>query len=182
MNERYTRLSLLPDDLYLDGSPILIAAGALLKDNQSGDVLVQLKMQNLHHAALTACKVNIRAFDPSGAELEGIDSFSYLDLKVSRGENFGAKTPIRLPDKATRRVMVSVIQAVFEHGDVWQNPASEWTHVDMRAQLLSNHFKNNELAKQYEIEVGGNCKYVPETFGGLWVCTCGEINRTEEKG
>ena len=182
MSERYTRLSFLPDNLYMDGSPLLIVAGALLKDNQSGKVLVQLKLKNLYHASLTACKVHVRAFDPSGAELEGVDSFSYLDLKVSRGKDFGAKKPISLPDDTTRRVSVCVIQAVFEDGNVWQNPASEWTHVGMRAQLLFSHFKNNELAKQYEIEAGGNCKYVPETFGGLWLCTCGEINRTEEKG
>jgi len=36
MNERYTRVFSLPENLYATGSPVVIAAGALLKDNQTG--------------------------------------------------------------------------------------------------------------------------------------------------
>ena len=122
MSERYTRLFSLPNNLHLDGAPLLIAAGALLKDTQSGKVLVQLKLQNLYHAPLTACKVHIHAFDPSGVELEGVENFSYLDLHAPCGADFGTKTPITLPDSTTRRVSACVIQAVFEDGTVWQNP------------------------------------------------------------
>ncbi len=181
MSERYTRLSFLPNNLYMDGSPLLIVAGALLKDNQSGKVLVQLKLKNLYHASLTACKVHVRAFDPSGAELEGVDSFSYFDLKVSQGEDFGAKRPINLPNDTTRSVSVCVIQAVFEDGNVWQKPISEWPQLELHPRLLSDRFKDDELVKQYEIEVGGNCKYVPKTVAGLRLCTCGAINLSSEK-
>ena len=33
MAERYTRLYTLPENLYTEGAPLVIAAGALLKDN-----------------------------------------------------------------------------------------------------------------------------------------------------
>ena len=42
MSERYTRLFALEENLYSDGSPVVISAGALLKDNQTGAVLAQL--------------------------------------------------------------------------------------------------------------------------------------------
>lgn len=35
MSERYAKLSHLPENLYMEGSPVIIAAGALLKDNQA---------------------------------------------------------------------------------------------------------------------------------------------------
>ena len=47
MEERYTRLFSLPENLYSAGAPVMIAAGALLKDNQTGKVLAQLKLCSL---------------------------------------------------------------------------------------------------------------------------------------
>ena len=47
MSERYSRLFSLPTNLYAIGSPAIIVAGALLKDNQTGKVLAQLKIQNI---------------------------------------------------------------------------------------------------------------------------------------
>ena len=45
MSERYAKLSHLPENLYMEGSPVIIAAGALLKDNQTGRVIAQLKLR-----------------------------------------------------------------------------------------------------------------------------------------
>ena len=39
MSERYSKLYVLPENLYAEGSPVIIAAGALLKDNQTGRVV-----------------------------------------------------------------------------------------------------------------------------------------------
>ena len=181
MGERYSRVYSLPENLYLDGSPVLIAAGALLKDNKTGNILVQLKLRNLYHSPLTACKVNIRAFDPSKAELSGVDGHSYLDLSVERGVDFGSREAIQLPDTTTRSFAVSVIQAVFEDGTVWQHSAAEWTQSMLKKQPLSDMLTDNELQKQYCIETGGECNYVPEIAGGLFLCTCGTLNLTSEK-
>ena len=44
MSERYHRLFSLPDNGYAQGAPVVLAAGALLKDNQTGQILAQLKI------------------------------------------------------------------------------------------------------------------------------------------
>lgn len=181
MNAWYTRLYSLPDNLYLDGSPLMITAWALLKDNRHETVIAQLKLRNLYHSPLTACKVSVRVFDPSGKELEGVKAFSYLDLRASYGSEFGSRTPIDLPDNTTRRISVCVIQAVFEDGTVWQHPAAEWTPPELRRQPISEKFMDTELTYQYDIEVGGNCQFVPETAGSLFMCTCGALNLAGEK-
>lgn len=36
MSERYTKLFSLPPDLYAQGSPLIVSAGNLLKDNVTG--------------------------------------------------------------------------------------------------------------------------------------------------
>lgn len=46
MNERYTKLFALSENLYTEGAPVVITARALLKDNQTGKILAQLKLKN----------------------------------------------------------------------------------------------------------------------------------------
>ena len=63
MSERYTRLFSLPENLYSVGAPVVIAAGAVLKDNQTGKVLTQLKIQNISDKAVKAATVSIVPMD-----------------------------------------------------------------------------------------------------------------------
>lgn len=51
MSERYTRLFALPQYLYTDNAPVVIMAGVLLRDNETGDILVQLKFKNISKKA-----------------------------------------------------------------------------------------------------------------------------------
>lgn len=181
MASRYTKLSALPENLYLEGAPMIIAAGALLKDNQSDSVLVQLKIRNLEPSALVACKVSLRAFDPSGAEVPGVESYPYLDLAVPCGGDFGSLNAIYLPDKTARSVSVSVTEAVFESGEVWRHPATEWKTLSEKHRPLETYLPDGETRKQYSCEVGGNALYIPEIVGSLFYCTCGAINLSSSR-
>lgn len=84
MSERYTRLFSLPENLGQDGCPVLISAGALLKDNNTGKLLVQLKLRNISEQVIKSVKVKINAYDTAEISLDGIEAFSYLDLAVER--------------------------------------------------------------------------------------------------
>ena len=68
MSERYTRLFTLPGSLYAQGSPLIILAGALLKDNQTGRVLAQLKFKNVGTKSVKAVKVSVTPLDAAGME------------------------------------------------------------------------------------------------------------------
>lgn len=179
MSERYTRLCKLPENLHLDGAPVLIAAGALLKDNRDDRVLAQLKLRNLRSSPLVACRVTVKAYDPSGAELPGVAGFAYLDLSVSRGADFGTQTPIYLPDNTTRKIDVAVVQAVFQDGEVWQHPFDRWVSVQPH-RPLEEFLQDMEMRKQYRIEIGQDSSYVPTMDGDLFLCTCGAVNLKSE--
>lgn len=119
MSERYTRLFSLPENLGLEDCPVVISAGALLKDNVTGDVLAQLKLRNLSPQAVEAVKVKIHAYDTAKAELNGVDTFSYLDLNVPLDGEFGSRTPIPLPDAATRSFTVDILSVTLADGTVY---------------------------------------------------------------
>ena len=103
MSERYTKLFSLPKNLYIPGAPVLLAAGALLKDNQTETTLAQLKFRSISMKAIKAVIAVVDAFDVSGAALGGVTEYQYLDLTAERDAEFGQRQAIPLPNANTRR-------------------------------------------------------------------------------
>ena len=101
MAERYTRLFSLPQDFYATGAPLVIAAGALLKDSQTGSVLAQLKLRSLSDISISAVQLQVVGYDMAKAEVCR-EEHQYLDLNVRRDEMFGAKEAIPLPVRSVR--------------------------------------------------------------------------------
>lgn len=119
MDERFTRLFSLPENLGLDGCPIVISAGVLLKDNVTRKKLVQLKLRNLSPQEIKAVQVKINAYDANGTALDGVATFSYLDLSVPLDGDFGSQTPIWLPDTTARSFTVDILSVTFADGTVY---------------------------------------------------------------
>lgn len=119
MSERYSRLFSLPENLGQYGCPVLISAGALLKDNNTGKLLVQLKFRNISEQIIKSVKIKVNAYDTAGCELKGVEAFSYLDLAVGRDKEFGNQTPVILPDKTTRSFSVEILSVAFMDGTAY---------------------------------------------------------------
>lgn len=142
MSKRYIRLFSLPENLGLEDCPIVISAGALLKDTATEKMLAQLKLRNLSPRKVTAVQIKINAYDPAGVELGGVDTFSYLGLNIPIGGEFGTQTPIYLPDAATRSFTVDILSVTFADGSIYQPTGSRTTQsatADMseREQMLA---------------------------------------------
>ena len=82
MSERYTKLFTLPANLYAEGAPVIVSAGNLLKDTQTGKVLAQLKIKNISPKTIKAAKLVIHALDTTGQPLDGDAEQEYLDLHI----------------------------------------------------------------------------------------------------
>lgn len=177
---RYTSLYRLPGSLYTYGSPLIISAGALLKDDQIDRVLAQIKFKSLSSERITAVKIALRSFDVSGKELEGIDEYQYLDLSVSRGEDFGDRRAIPLPDAVARSFSVRVVSVYFEDGSSWQAEADAVWEPLSRPDTLKAALGSEELANQYVRDTSENSVYAPARTADLWFCSCGTINRQYE--
>ncbi len=108
MSERYSRVCTLPSNLYASGSPVVIEAGALLKDNDNGGILAQLKLKSIVPKTIKAVTVQISPLDTTNQPLGAPVIHQYLDLQVDRDTFFGHKTAVTLPDVATRGFNVSV--------------------------------------------------------------------------
>lgn len=178
--ERYTSLYRFPKNQYTAGSPVLLAAGTLLKDSQTGAVLAQLKMQSLSVKWIRAVMVAVDASDVSGAPLEGVAEYQYLDLSVRRDEAFGQHQAIVLPDANTRCIAVRCTRVVFADGTSWEAaPAAMWSPLP-EPETLEKALPA-ELVRQYCRDTTACAAIQCAKFGDLWRCTCGALNASGER-
>ena len=76
MAERFEKLFILPSDLYSEGSPIIISAGALLKDTETGKVIAQIKYHSISSTPIKDLKIK---------------SLSYMSIDKQKIYNFKYK-------------------------------------------------------------------------------------------
>ena len=178
MRERYSRLCTLAENQYTPGAPVLIRACALLKDNQTGNILAQLKFQNISPKTIHAVKVSLSTYDAFGKKLEGVPEYQYLDLSASRNCEFGHKEGIPLSDPVTRSYEPKCTAVVFHDGSVW-NAADDalWTPMPRQSGIY-NQLGN--LAEQYQRDTSARSRFVPAEHQDLWFCSCGAINHRGE--
>lgn len=180
MSERNSKLFALSENLYSVGAPAVIAAGALQKDNQTGKVFAQLKIRNIQDKSIKATTVKITPFDTVGKPLGGTVDYQYLDLSAERDTDFGQKTPVILKEAATRSFSVSVLEVVFSDDSVWTTSNEAWEPFSPPV-ALETALSDNELAKQYQVKYGADCKCIFKREKDLWRCACGAINHNSEK-
>ncbi len=179
MSERYARLFSLPENLYQPGSPVMILAGALLKDNQTGGILALMKFKNMGEKPIRGLKVRFFPQDLTGIDLDQPLEHQYLDLNAARDGEFGQKEPVAFPNAITRAFRVEVYQVVFADGTLWNQEQSQWSPMPP-LQALETALGDKELCKEYQILYGANCRIMPQEDKGLWRCTCGAWNMESE--
>ncbi len=178
MADRYSRLYILPVDLYASGAPLVIAAGALLLDRQNDQVLAQLKMRSISAKTIGSVKILVTGKGEDGAELCRTEH-QYTELSAGRDALFGAKEAVRLPDAAVRSFTVQVLAVSFADGSRYIGSGEPWQPLPAQSDLNQRLF-DTELIRQYRLETSSMSRYVPMETQDLWLCACGEINHRGE--
>lgn len=180
MSNRFEKLYSLSGQLYAPSSPVIITAGALLKDTQTGKVLAQLKFKNINSKVIKAIAVSLLPLDTANQPLGEKEIHQILDLTANRDSEFGQKTPLYFSNNTTRAYQVVVEEVVFSDNTVWKTdgaPLSDLPTQKTAQDLLSDA----ELAKQYKLECGERADYIADTYSDLWRCNCGAINQSDEQ-
>lgn len=177
MEDRYTNLFKLNNNLYFANAPIIIEAGALLKDNKENRLIVQLKLLNISFKTIVAVKIDIDGADAFGNKTES-QEFQYLDINVTRNQEFGQQTPIILINNYIRCFNVNIIEVVFSDGCKWINENNTIQLLEIES--LSSFFNDKGLLQQYLTDNGKQCNTVPKDFNDLWICSCGTFNHCSE--
>ena len=180
MAERYSRVFSLAENLYTEGAPLLLAAGALLKDTQSGKLVAQLKLKAIGPKAIRAATVRLVPLDSADRPLGEALSYDYLDLNAERDAEFGAKNPIPLPQSSARAFTAAVTEVIFADKSTWSAPEAPWEPLPAQ-EPLEKALGDWELAKQYRLRFGADAVRMPAAEKDLWFCACGAVNGQAEE-
>lgn len=175
--ERYQRIYLEDNALYVENSSLIVCAQAILKDTVTREVIGQAKFQNIGYKKIVAIIVDVLCFDVTGNVLQGIWDYQYLDLQVARDGYFGSQNAILLPDFNTRKISIEVKKIVYSDGTTWINNQSHYLAVPEIVSLSSDP----EVQKEAKNVFGVNAPYRFHKTDELWRCVCGVINRNHEK-
>ena len=157
---------------------MIIAAGALLKDNQTGNVLAQLKLQNICNQIIKAATVRIFPMDTAGEAIDETVTYQYLDLCAERDTPFGQKVAIPLPNAATRSFSVGITEVIFSDNTKWNEKGERWSPLKKPTSI--DYLHDTELIKQFHLDYGLNSNCLLSEDRDLWICVCGVINHNTE--
>ena len=151
MSERYKIIHNLDKNLYAEGAPVIIKAGALVSDTERGKLHIQLKFQNLDEKKITLLKAKIVLMDSIGRPLSEVEK-QYLDLNAKLAEEFGANLPISVAENATRQFSAMVVEVCFEDGFVWSGNDAGWEPIPAQ-ESLSEKFVSAEALKEFAADL-----------------------------
>ena len=174
MSERYTKIFSHPENLYVEGSPIIISAGALLKDNESNFLVAQLKLHSISDKVIKCAKIEISIFDSVDRKLDGYITFDYLDLSISRGEFFGTKTPIKITNLTARSFAAKVVEVGFLDNTVWKETGKVWEEIP-RQTSIEESIGNKSAVVGYKSVFCESAAMAVCEYADLWICTCNRI-------
>lgn len=176
MAERYTKLFSNMTPRYVTGAPLILEAGALLKDNATKNTIIQLKFKAIQNG-ISAVFVLIDAFDYSKETVISNFEFVYNDLNISRDEEFGSKTPIIITAENIRSFTIRLAKVQFTDQTEWY-PSEEI--VDFPKAVNLRTVLSEQDLQLYKELFGADKEYMPFEFNDLWVCSCGHINKENE--
>ncbi len=94
------------------GSDIVIANARLLKDAESGDMLIQVRLKKVSDEPVSEVNVKVICLDGDGKKI-GEDITESFACSVKNGEYFGVKHPIRLEVKDASDAAVSIARVEY---------------------------------------------------------------------
>jgi hypothetical protein len=181
--ERYFRLQELILNSFNLNAPVEIEKGALLLDNETKSVILQLKINILidNIKLVSSVRFSINGFDDAGDEIEGFCPYYYTfrDIYILAKKTFGDRTAIVL-DPKVRKVNVAIGRVVFVNGTIWENnnreilPPKQRNLNTLSLELLEQLEREKD---NFPAEKVDTFRYFPQQEDDYWLCTCGRPNR-----
>lgn len=173
---KYNILFSLEKNLYLDGAPVLLEAGALVSNTESGRVHIQLKFKNLSNTTISMVKVSFVLMDSIGREI-GRSEKQYIDLKAKLNESFGDKDPAFLIDNTVRKFSAIIEEICFTDGNIWTVPENAVWEKIPTAQSIKQNLTTSEAIDEFKLVYCRQAQFIPFAHKDLWVCSCGNVNK-----
>ncbi|MCR5137851.1 MAG: hypothetical protein K6C12_12330 [Oscillospiraceae bacterium] len=180
MKKKQELLYNLPDMAYTPGTDLLIRSGQLSRDRKSGSLYCTLDFQVLADQGPKEVTVLLSFYDVEGCQNGDQFTYTYSVPEMQRDGRFGDRDeiPVPTPDAVSFSACVTAVtdpdggESVFGEADML--PLSG-------PRTLEEAYEDAELAEQFRVRYGDDCRYACESEADLWFCACGAVNHESEK-
>ena len=174
MSERYKKVKLYENFKFSPTSPIDIVKGAIYIDNATNKAVFQLKFVNMQEKNIKALYVQIKGSNDLREELEN-NEYSYLDLNVIKGQEFGTEQLKELNNNTIRNIEITINKVIYTDNAVWENK-NTIAYDRINLQKIDNDLLFIARRKATEQRLQFENLYYPFQDEKYWTCICGTFN------
>ena len=165
----------LSERFYRIGAPVWITGGELLR---AGELLYcRVTLEVLCREKLRGVTVAIQALDGKGNRL-GLPLPYRYRVNAGRDARIGQRESILLPLEDAASFTAWVTRVDFAEGAPWLCE-ERWDAVPAQP-TLEQYYGDADLAEQFRIRYGRDCRCAVAPLGALWRCTCETVNLPDE--
>ncbi len=185
-DQRYTLVQEISTKSIDLDCPVEIEKGALLRDNETSKVLLQLTLNivNADYRQLSSVNLKIECFDEVGDPITGFHPYvqDFRDINLFGTQSFEDGTPILL-DFRTRRIEISIERVTFIDGSEWHPsekniPLPEQKRINSLGMDMQDQV-NRDICMLLPDENRERIVFIPQQADNFWLCTCGRPNRNK---
>lgn len=174
MSERYKQVKLYENFKFYPTSPIDILKGAIYIDNMTSKAVFQLKFINMQDKHIKAIYIQIIGSNDLGEKIEN-QEYTYLDLNVGKGQEFGTNELKELRNNTIRNINVIINKVIYEDNTIWENTKdTSYDRVTLNKIDENLLFLANKKAIAQSLQL--NNIYYPTENQNYWTCICGTYN------
>ncbi len=149
MGERLEKLFTLTDIENLDGAPVTIEAGGLIKDNKTGRVIARMYLKNCSDRPLNSVLVGFKPKGEGGRTISGMRDYLYNAAGVPVGEIFGDQTGILFDNNETKSFSADVEEVDFEDGEYWDAAEAKKEAEELKL-IVPEEKEHEEVPEMWE--------------------------------
>lgn len=170
MSERYKVIYSAGENLYTEGSPVVIGEAVLLRDIKGGGMLCKIKLVNISSKTVKMIKVSVTA-DTERAE--GMAD----DICAVRGTDVTIDIPLEGYNHKEAAFVIEKIS--FTDMSSWsQSEDTVWRRLSF-PEKLEDYLGDKDLIREFRSHFEEGI-YFPKEEKDLWYCTCGRLNHVSE--
>lgn len=182
--ENIKMIEIKNDNMWFDGSPIILCSMRLALDTKTGEMFTSAKFLNIQPDNLRSITFDVICYDEARKPINVIENVTFSGLDISRNADFGFHRKIKVPDINTRNIEYVIRSISNSKGQTWEN--SEYKHFDQKIEQKSIYTVQGDYNKQF-LDLctrsgidGMDLVFQPEFEEDHWLCACGAFNWSDE--
>lgn len=151
--ERYSTLWRMPENMHSPDSPVIVRAGAILKDNETSNTLIQLKIENICDKIIRSLKIKFNTLNIEGQVIQAGIEHQYFNISADYKDTFGQNSPVVVNNNPICSFEIADIVVMFDN-NVWTSTEKYRPVTNPEEYII--HISNNELFSKFIAETHYN--------------------------